>query len=53
MFLLSLSTIVSILIASTVFPLFLLGIFMLTHPYSYAAGVNPDVFQRLLDASSG
>lgn len=31
----------------------LLGIFVLTHPYSYAAGVNPDVFQRLLDASSG
>ncbi|MEA1946950.1 MAG: hypothetical protein U9N83_06560 [Thermodesulfobacteriota bacterium] len=31
----------------------LLGIFVLTHPYSYAAGVNPDVFQWLLDASSG
>ena len=31
----------------------LLGIFILTHPYSYAAGVNPDVFQWLLDASSG
>jgi hypothetical protein len=31
----------------------LLGIFVLTHPYSYAAGVNPDVFQWLLSASSG
>ena len=31
----------------------LLGIFILTHPYSYAAGVKPDVFQWLLDASSG
>ena len=31
----------------------LLGIFILTHPYSYAAGVNPDVFQWLLDVSSG
>ena len=29
------------------------GIFILTHPYSYAAGVNPDVFQWLLDVSSG
>lgn len=31
----------------------LLGIFILTHPYSYATGVKPDVFQWLLDASSG
>jgi hypothetical protein len=31
----------------------LLGIFILTHPYSYAAGVKPDVFPLLLDASSG
>ena len=29
------------------------GIFILTHPYSYAAGVNPDVFQLLLDMSYG
>jgi len=53
MFLLSLPTIVSISIASIVFSSFLLGIFILTHPYSYAAGVKPDVFQWLLDASSG
>jgi hypothetical protein len=30
----------------------LLGVFVLTHPYSSAAGVGPDVFQWLLEASS-
>jgi hypothetical protein len=30
----------------------LMGIFILTHPYSYAAGVKPHVFQWLLEASS-
>jgi hypothetical protein len=29
----------------------LLGIFILTHPYSPAAGIDPDVFTWLLDAS--
>jgi hypothetical protein len=30
----------------------LLGVFVLTHPYSSAAGVSPDVFQWLLEGSS-
>jgi hypothetical protein len=38
---------------SSVVAVVLLGIFVLTHPYSYAAGVNPDVFQWMLSASSG
>jgi len=30
----------------------LLGVFVLTHPYSAAAGVSPDVFQWLLEGAS-
>jgi len=30
----------------------LLGVFILTHPYSSAAGVSPDVFQWLLEGAS-
>jgi hypothetical protein len=29
----------------------LLGVFVLTHPYSPAAGINPDVFRSLLEAT--
>jgi hypothetical protein len=31
----------------------LLGIFILTHPYSVAAGVEPSVFKWLLEMSAG
>jgi hypothetical protein len=30
----------------------LLGVFVLTHPYSSAAGISPDVFQLLIEGGA-
>src|SRR5210317_1808551 len=38
---------------SSMVAIVLLGIFVLTHPYSVAAGVEPSIFKWLLDLSAG
>jgi len=37
---------------SSMVAIVLLGIFVLTHPYSVAAGVEPSIFKWLLDLSA-